>query len=365
MPRESFRPVVPEDLLRNGRLAAAQHKQAMSTLVRSVISIAAGRIEPHTTTENFIRRRWGNSDTGGISMMVKAASAPALTSSAGWAKELSHTTLAFLSSLVPLSAGADLLSRGLQLTFDGANTINISTATVPLGDFVAEGQPIPVVSGTSTSQTILEAHKFASITVLTREVVEGGNAEALVRDALLQSTGPSLDRRLFDANAGVPDLRPPGLLFGKTPLSPASAADKGIDMIADLSTLAAAVAPYAGNGGIIFIAAAAQSTAITIGLFRFDFPLLTSTSLPAGTVIAVARPALVTALGATPQIDESKAATLHTDTAPQAIASGGTMPSPVTVTFQTDKIALRLRWPISWALRDPNAIAFMSAVTWP
>jgi hypothetical protein len=267
--------------------------------------------------------------------------------------------------LVPLSAGADLLGRGLQLTFDNAAVISIANVTTPLADFVGQGQPIPVVSGTSNVQATLEAHKFSGITVLTREVVEGGNGEALVRDALLQSTGPSLDRRLFDANAAVADLRPAGLLNGKTALTPSADTDKLAAMVGDLSTLAAAVAPYAGNGGIVFVAAAKQAVAITIGLVRFDYPLLTSTSLASGTVIAVALPALVSALGAAPLIDITKTATMHTDDAPQPLASGGTMPSPTVVTFQTDKVGVRLRWPISWALRDANAIAHMTAVTWP
>jgi hypothetical protein len=155
------------------------------------------------------------------------------------------------------------------------------------------------------------------------------------------------------------------VLNGKTALTPSADTDKFGAMVADLSALAAAVAPYAGNGGIVFITSVRQSVPINIGLFRgLDYPLLTSTSLPAGTVIALALPALVSALGDAPQIDITKVASLHMDSAPQQIATGGTMPSPVTATFQSDKVGIRLRWPITWALRDPNGIAFMSAVTW-
>jgi hypothetical protein len=345
----------------NYAAAVMRDDAAMGTLVRSVITAANAKFNPSVTTDTFVRRRWGEGEVANIAQVLRAASAPAMTSTTGWAKELGQTTFAFLANLVPLSAGADLLGRsGLQLTFDGANAISIPNVTAPLADFVAQGAPIPVVSGTSSVQAILEPHKFGCIVVLTREMVESGNAEALTRQALLDAMGPSLDRRLFDANAAVADLRPPGLLFGKTPLPSTT-------MAADLAKLAAAVAPYAGNGGIVFIAAAAQAVAITIGLFRgLDYPLLTSTTLAAGTVIAVARPALVAALGAAPLIDETKAATMHMDTAPQPIASGGTMAGPsTTVTFQTDKIALRLRWPLGWSLRDANAIAFMNAVTWP
>jgi len=32
--------------------------------------------------------------------------------------------------------------------------------------------------------------------------------------------------------------------------------------------------------------------------------------------------------------------------------------------FQTDCLGLRLRWPITWAVRDPRGIAFMQNVLW-
>jgi hypothetical protein len=183
---------------------------------------------------------------------------------------------------------------------------------------------------------------------------------------LLDSTGPALDRRLFDANAAVADLRPAGLLNGKVALTPSADTDKAAAMVSDLSALAQAVAPFAASGGIVFIAAAKQAVAINIGLPRdFAYPLLTSTSLAAGTVIAVAVNAVVSALGAAPQIDETKTASMHMSDTPLPIASGGAMASPTVVTFQTDTVGIRLRWPISWTLRNANAIAHMTAVTWP
>jgi hypothetical protein len=344
----------------------AQREAAMTTLTRSVITAAHGQFHPNVTSETFVRRRWGGTETEGIAQVLRAASAPAMTSTAGWAKELSPITTAFLANLVPFSAGADLLQRGLQLSLDGVSSITIPNLTAPLADFITQGQPIPVVQGTSSVQTTIAFYKFACIVVLTRETVENSNSEALTRQALLDAMGPSLDRRLFDSNAAVADLRPAGLLFNKTPIAASTDPDKLLAMVADLSTLAAAVAPLAGNGNIVFVTAPKQSVAIKIGLPQgFPYPALVSTSLAAGTVIAIATPALISALGAAPQLDVTRAATMHMDTQPSAIASGGTMPSPTTVTFQTDKTGIRLRWPISWALRDANAIAHMTAVTWP
>jgi hypothetical protein len=183
-------------------------------------------------------------------------------------------------------------------------------------------------------------------------MINGSNGEALVEQALLDVMGPSLDRRLFDSNPAVADLRPAGLLFGKTAVTPSS------DMISDLATLGAAVAPYAGNSSIVYIASSRQAVAITLGVpGGFPYALLASTALPDKTVIAVAAAAVVSALGTTPVLDRTKSASMDASD-----DLSGSMPT--VVTFQTDTVGVRSRWPISWALRDPNAIAFMSAVTW-
>jgi hypothetical protein len=335
------------------------------SLVRACITTAHGKFNPNIRARDFAQQRWGSEEARNIEMMTRATSSPAMTSVAGWAAELATVTSAFLRALTPISAGADLLSRALTLEFAGAAKINLPNVSVALADFVKAGAPIPIVSGATGVSASLEPFKFAVITVLTREVVEGGNAETLMKQVLLDSTGPALDRRLFDSNAAVADTRPAGLLYGKTALTPSADTDKAQAMVADLSALAEAVAPYAGNGQIVFIAAAKQSVAISIGLPRdFTYPLLTSTSLASGTVIAVAIPAIVSALGAVPLLDESKVASWHSDDAPQAIASG-TMATPITASFQTDMIGLRMRWPICWALRNANAIAFINAAGWP
>jgi hypothetical protein len=333
---------------------------AVSSLVRACIATGHAKLNPRTDARSFVASRWGSEEARNVEAVTKAASAPAMTSTPGWAKEFSRVVLAFLRNLTPISASADLLTRVLSLNFDGAGAISIPNLNVPLADFVGQGAPIPVVDGTVTIQTTLEPHKFATITVLTNEMLNSSNAEQLVRDALLQSTGPALDRRLFDANPAVPDLRPAGLLYGITPLG-ATAGGGYAAMVGDLGKLANAVAAKSGNGGMTLIAAAPQAIAVGLQLVQGPpWPLLTSTSLPAGTVIAVANAGIVVAAGAAPVIDTTAAASLVMDTAPGAIMTGGS----VRANFQTDTTGLRLRWPISWAVRDPGAIACITATTW-
>jgi hypothetical protein len=84
-------------------------------------------------------------------------------------------------------------------------------------------------------------------------------------------------------------------------------------------------------------------------------------SLAARTVIAVAANAVVSAVEGTPQIDASQDAEFQSDTAPAADGSLGAARVSV---FQKDSVALRLRWPITWTLRTPSALAWMTGVNW-
>jgi hypothetical protein len=342
---------------------AAVHEQAMTMLVRSVIAIGAGKLNPGVPTREFLARRWGSDAAGEIVQVMRAASAPAMTSQTGWAKELSPVVSAFLAALTPMSAGADLLGRALGLSFDGSGAINLPTVSVGLADFVGEGQNIPVINGVSSIQATLQPFKFSVITALSRETIESASAEQLVGDALLQSTAPSLDRRLFDAGAAVANLRPAGLLFGKTPLTPDSGGGNKDDaMKNDLQALITAVAPVAGNSSIVLVCAPAQSVSVNLRtLGTFAYGVLASSQLAAGTVIAIAVNAIVSASGDAPLIDTTKAASVQMNDSPTGdLMSGGR----VTALFQTDCIGLRLRWPLSWTVRDARGIAVMNGVSW-
>ena len=94
------------------------HARALSTLVRSVIVAAAGKFNPATTSENFVREKWGAEEIREIPTVLRAASSPASPTQAGWAAELAQTSVALIAALQPpISAGAALLQRGLQIEF--------------------------------------------------------------------------------------------------------------------------------------------------------------------------------------------------------------------------------------------------------
>src|SRR5262249_36885465 len=149
----------------------------------------------------FARRHWR--DDRGTEYVVRAATGPAMTTTTGWASELSHVTLVFLAALRGLNAGAELLTRGLQVRFNGAGQILLPTIAQGSAGFVGQGKPIPVAQFASSAGATLLPHKLALISTLTREMIESSNAEAIIRAVLTESAAVGLDVALFSANAAT------------------------------------------------------------------------------------------------------------------------------------------------------------------
>jgi hypothetical protein len=341
----------------------ALQRRAMDSLIRSCIVAGASRLDQSVPSEVYAARRWGDDAARDIAQFARAASAPAMTSVPGWAAEATRTTAVFLRNLVGYSAGAQILAAALGLTFDGYRQINLpSVATdAALPDFVGEGAPAPTIQGLSGAGPSLLPFKFAQMVVLSREMIEASSAEMLVRDALLQSAALGLDRRLFDNAASAADLRPAGLLHGITPLTPSAATSKTDALADDMQALLSSVGVVGGSTPILFVCSPKQAAAISVRLYNsFAYLVLRSSQLPPGTVVAIAAAGVASASGAEPTIDTSSVAEVVMNDAPGPPSSS----APVASLFQADAVGLRLRWPLSWAVRDSRAIAYMTGVSW-
>ena len=335
-------------------------RAAAASVIRAAICLARGELEKPTRPSEIARRDYA--DDRGLDFVMRAAVSP--TSVAG-APALTQIGVAFLDVLRPVSAGADLLARGIQLSFDGNASITVPGIALPTAGFVGEGAPIPIVQAPTAPGPTLSPHKVAVITTLTGEILRSSNAETLARQVLAEACGPALDAVLFSAVAASPD-HPAGLLAGIAALTPSASTEKAAALVDDLQALATAIAPVAANGDIAIICAPAQAVALALRIpSELAWPVLSSASLAAGVVIATAVSAIVSAIEGPPQIDASQHAELHRDTTPGEITTAaGTIAYPVGSLFQTDEVGLRLRWPVSWGLRSPSGIAWMSGVSW-
>ena len=145
----------------------------------------------------------------------------------------------------------------------------------------------------------------------------------------------------------------------------------GPSPVTDLKKMIGQVARAAGAGSIAIVAAPEQHAAILYDAepgFVAAYPVLSSSALADGVVIAIAVNALASAIGA-PDIDTKRGeeSTVHMDSVPLQISTPGTpatIAAPVRSLWQTDSAAVRLRIPASWGLRATGAVAWMEDVVW-
>src|SRR5262245_44775845 len=147
----------------------------VASLTRAVIAIGLATLGKSSHPADHARK-WA--DDRNLALVLRAAVSPTMLANT---PALAQVAVAFLQALVPASAGAALLERGVGLNFAGAALISVPGIAVPTADFVAEGAPIPVVAAPTSAGATLTPHKIAVITLLTGEMMRSSNAETLVR----------------------------------------------------------------------------------------------------------------------------------------------------------------------------------------
>jgi Phage capsid family len=332
-------------------------------LLTRYIAAQAKAFVAHTSPIEIVRDCWP--DDLGLQMLVRAVSTPAQLGQVGWAQELGRRLVNdSLDVLYPASASAALFQLAPSLTFGNEAVIavpGLAAGTVgKTSAFVAERQPIPVFQPALTDAVLLP-HKLAGIIVATREVIESSNAETLTGDLVRQSFGRALDEALVDANPATPQ-RPAGLRNGIAAITPTTGSDAWGNFVADVSKLADAVGPVAGNAPIAFIGSAGRAMrARVLGLEDLENVEMFGSNAVINDFLCVATAALVSAVGV-PEIEVNKVATVSLDDAP--VADPTTPVGPFRSLWQTDAFGIKCRWPISWALRDPRGFAWMTPTGW-
>jgi len=339
--------------------------------------------------EEVRHRIYGDDEAvkGSCELVLRAASAPAMTTVTGWAAELVQQTYADLMPLLmPKAVLTRLAGKGLALSFGTAGRIIIPTRSrtpTIAGSFVGEGAAIPVRQGAFTTQT-LTPKKMAVISTWTHEMSDHStpSIEGLIREAIQQDTSVAIDTVLIDANPAT-TIRPAGLLNGVAATT--ATAGGGLaafigDIVALLSALTASTygnvrAPaFLVNPTDMLRASLLQATNTGIFPFRDEIrggtintvPLIDSATIPAKTMILVDAADFVVVGGEAPRMELSDQATLHfEDTNPQdLVISPSTVAAPQKSLFQTDSIALRMVLPLNWVQRRAGTVAWVQNVTW-
>jgi hypothetical protein len=323
-------------------------------IARAALTRAICQIDRSMKPEEYAAQRWKFDDD--VSLILRAATTPAdMTNTAA----LVQVVAAVLPMLYPQSAAARLFELCPKVTLgpqSGGVTVP-GCGVVPVA-FVAEGAAKPVVQGAVTAAR-LDPHKIAGITVASSELFSLPDAETFMRTMLAESAGPVLDAAVFSTAAASAAV-PAGLLNGIAGLTPdAGTGAKSDAMVADLKTLSAAIAPVAGAGPIIFVVNVAQEIAFSYRALR-ENPGITILrgAIAAGTVIAIAGNAVVSAIGV-PEFETSTNATLSMNDTATAWPN-----PPVSSMWQTVSIAIKMILNASWGRRATNGVAYMTSVNW-
>lgn len=321
--------------------------------------------------------------------ITRAASAPATTTTAGWAAELAITGQgAWFNALMAGSIFQPVASRGMNITLGRYNQISMPTrqATPSIaGSFVAEGAPIPVRQAAFTTVSI-GLKKMAVITSYTREIAEHSTPEieTILRQLIMDDTGVAVDTIFIDATSST-SIRPGGIRAGVAGQTPTAGGGFNA-LVGDLKLLVGILAAANAMGSLVWIMNPVQALSIGLtqnagGDFPFQgeinqgrllgYPVVVSSTVTAGMVILINASDLLVVQGDTPRFDVSDQATLHfEDTTPLQIGTVGspnTVAAPTRSMFQTDSLALRMILPMNWALRrasPANCVAWVTGVTW-
>jgi hypothetical protein len=348
---------------------SAVARAALASLARGCAIAAGQRKDPDLG--KALKAQWAD-DRAALLVARSAVTPHATTDSPGLA---SAFVRAVLESLGPASAGAQVLEMGLQLNFDGAAAISVPgfvAAAVDAG-FVAEGAPIPVRAlSVSSPVEVLRPRKLALLTTLTSEMLASSNIEAMLRDVLMRNVGLALDAALFDSNAASA-IRPAGLRNGIAALTASVEADPLNAMVADIATLVGAVSTVGAGGPYAVITTPARAATMLMRAAHEPEQLrvFASSAIATGDVIVLAPAALVSATGADVSVEASREAVVHMSDAAAALVGKATPPpaladvaTPQRSAFQSDSIALKLRLPVAWLLRDTRALAWTTVTKW-
>lgn len=371
----------------------AEKIQPADRVMRSLVAMVAGHASRKPAQQVLIERYGhdGKTDEGTrivFDTLTRAATAPATTTTSGWASQLVETSIqGFMDLLLPASVYPGLSSRGLRLSFGRSGVISVPTrASTPTiaGSFVLEGSPIPVRQG-AFSATTYTPKKMAVISTWTREIGEHSTPaiEGLIRNAIQEDTSVALDTVLLDATAAS-TTRPAGLRNGVTVTT--ATAGGGFDaLVTDMKNLVGALIT-GSNGNLrrpVWIMNPIQALSISViqnagGDFPFaaeinqnrfqGYPVILSSTVTAAMVFLVDGADFVAIEGGAPRFDVSDQATLHMeDTTPLAIGTAGspnTVAAPVRSLFQTDSVALRMIMDVNWGMQRTGTVAWTQSVTW-
>jgi hypothetical protein len=241
--------------------------------------------------------------------------------------------------------------------------LNVANA----GQWVAEDNPGPLPQLSIIAGAVLQPRKLAVTVSFSRELSESSLIADIAQQIISEASALALDAAMFGSQASTAAI-PSGILFGVTPIT--GTVGGGINALTgDFRAMFQALAANGAGKGAIFVAAPQQVASLKAFVGpRFDFEVLASAALAAGTVIAIEPSSFCSGFDFAPEFTTSTTALMHfDDTTPIDIGTPGTPPTvaaPAKSLFQTEAIALRMRLRAAWAMRAQGHVQLIQNASW-
>jgi hypothetical protein len=308
-----------------------------------------------------------------VQLLLRSATTPATSSTTGWADTLAMTAVAdVIANIATASAAAALIGLGLQVPFDRAAAVRVPGRVVQAtdaGGWTAEGNPLRVRRMDLSGPT-LALCQLGAIIVFSNELADHSvrSVQKVASELLNEAAALLLDSNLFGNAAAAAGVSPAGLLNGVSGI-PATTGGGTNAMVKDIEALVAALAAGGGGTNPVFIAAPGQAVAMKAWAGpKFDYPILASAALAAGTIVAVEAKSFVSGFSATPTFDASDQTVVHLeDTSPGQISTVGSpnvVSAPLRSLWQTNCTAVKMVLKCAWGMRATGHVQFVSSTTW-
>ncbi|QEZ48952.1 phage major capsid protein [Cupriavidus oxalaticus] len=290
--------------------------------------------------------------------LMKAAQAPANTTTPTWAAELVQDRIAEYIGNLPDSVLAQLLPLSIRVNAGAGIRVPVRTDNTA-ASFVAENDAIPVLAG-AFGEANLRDRKLGVIVPFTMELAAAPGAAPLVKAIAAESISAGGDLVLLSDDAGT-DAAPAGLFAGVTPIAGSDSAST------DIAALVAAV-PNAIKPVFVMTdvqAVGAGSANLLQGGVIGRAAVIVSGHMPVGSIGYLDAQDLVFSVTDGLEIEQTDQATVHMESDALPIIDGaGAVAAPVTSLFQVGAIAVRTLWPVSWVLRRANRVALLTGAAW-
>lgn len=314
---------------------------------------------------------------------AKAAVAPALTTTPGWAGNLVGDETSVFADFVEFLRPQTILGQFGQGGIPSLRNVGfriplIGQTTGGAGYWVGEGNAKPLTAF-DFSRTTLEPLKVANIAIASKEVLEYSNpsADGIIRDSLVAALRERLDIDFIDpTKTAVAGISPASVTNGVTPTpSTGSSAD---NVRADIQAvfgkfIAANNAPTSG----VWVMKSAQALALALmynplgqaefpgvgmnGGMLFGLPVIVSEHVPDGVVVLLNAQDIYLGDEGGFSVDFSREASVQMSDTPDNPSTATTV---LVSLWQRNLVGFLAERTISWARRRPSSVQVLTGVAW-